>query len=441
MAVLILGLPLLRAQNPAEELATGDSKPPIPEDLVIPTDIEVTDKAIRERLLSIYSQMDELKTLEVDALAGVVTLRGTAREAEDIEVAVALAEKTEGVVFVRNRIERQLDVESRLSPAMEKAHSLWRAGVRAAPLFLIAVISALVMWAIGRWLAGRKSFWSRFGLSPLGLGLLQRTIRMAFLLIGITIGLEILDATALAGALLGVAGVVGIALGFAFRNIVENYLAGVLLSMRNPFSPGDVVEVGGSKGKVIRLTSRDTVLMTPDGNHLRIPNRLFMDSELLNLTRNPRRRFDFAVGVSVEQDLVATRELGLETVSSVTGVLDDPAPWAVVEELGDSTVNLRFFAWLDQRDSDFLKTRSEAIRRIKETFDDAGIEMPEPIYRVHLTEKKNEPAQAAAKGPMRSSTSAAARTATDTGADDTLDRQIELSEAGAKEENLLSDKE
>ncbi|MFN2329481.1 MAG: mechanosensitive ion channel domain-containing protein, partial [Chromatocurvus sp.] len=102
------------------------------------------------------------------------------------------------------------------------------------------------------------------GMSDLAVNLGLRIVRMLVIGIGLLIALEILDATAMVGALLGVAGIAGIALGFAFRNIAENYLAGVLLSARNPFAIGDQVQIGEFIGKVVRLTSRDTVLMTPD---------------------------------------------------------------------------------------------------------------------------------------------------------------------------------
>lgn len=416
------------AQTPVPK---ANEEPAVPESLRIETDRQISDDKIEKRLLSIFGELDELFDVGVRVQSGVVTLSGTVPAAEDSAAAEALAERTEGVVFVRNRVERETTVQGRLAPAVDKARAMGKAAIRFAPLLMVALLAAGAMILAGQTLAKRRTWWSKLRLSPLGMGLLQRSIRMVFLIGGILIALEILDATALAGALLGIAGVVGIALGFAFRNIVENYLAGVLLSMRNPFAPGDVIEIGGHIGKVIRLTSRDAVMMTPEGNHLRIPNRTVMGSELLNFTRNPRRRFDFSVGISVDQDLVATRALGLETIRGLDGVLEDPKPWGIIEELGESTVNMRFHAWIDQRDSDFFRTRSEAIRRLKEAFDEEGIEMPEPIYRVHMTEKSAVSAPARSKLPKR------AATETDTRADNTLERQIALSERGANEENLL----
>ena len=179
--------------------------------------------------------------------------------------AIALAGKTDGVVYVRDRIEKTSDVDKRLAPAVRKARDLWQATVRKLPLLLIAVAVVLGFWWIGRWLGKRDRLFHRFGLTDLSANMVRQILKLGSLLIGLILALEILDATAVAGAFLGVAGIMGVALGFAFRNIVENYLAGVLLSVRNPFSAGDVVEVENFTGKVIRLTTRDTVLMTLEG--------------------------------------------------------------------------------------------------------------------------------------------------------------------------------
>lgn len=393
------------------------------------------DDEIRDRIAGIFSAVEGLKEVDVAVNKGVVTLRGEVSEARDGKDAVALANRTEGVVYVLDRIGHATTVDKRLTPAVRKAKELWNGAIRKLPVILIGLFVLLISWALGKWLAGRDGLFRKLGMSELSASMAKQAIRLALLILGLVTALEILDATAIAGAFLGVAGVMGVALGFAFRNIVENYLAGVLLSVRNPFSTGDVIEIEGFRGKVIRLTTRDTVLMTLEGNHLRIPNRTIIGSTMLNYTRNPLRRLDFAVGVSVEQDLVAVRELGLETLDQIPAVLEDPAPWVVVEELGDSSVNMRFFAWIDQNQSDYLKSKSEAIRLVKEKFDEVDIEMPEPIYRVHLMNHASVQAEELPekiKGPSRKSTARI-----DTAVDRSIDEQIERVERDETEEDLL----
>lgn len=183
--------------------------------------------------------------------------------------------------------------------------------------------------------------------------------------------------------------------------------------------------------------------MTLAGNHLRIPNGLVINKELLNYTRNPLRRFDFLVGVSVDLDLTHVRSVGLSTLRDLKGVLADPPPTVLVEALGDSTVNLRFFAWIDQGTSDFNISRSEAIRTVKTAFGQAEIEMPEPIYRVHLreTSQASDERSGEERAPRSvvESPSAEAPANADVAADDTIDKQLAAELATSEEPNLLPD--
>jgi len=418
-----------------QEITPPDS-PAIPEDTEVSAPPAASDEEIKMRLSRIFSAIEELSTLKVEVTHGVVTLSGKVASGLAEEEALTLAKSAEGVVFVRDELEENVAVEARLTPAKEKAVEIGRSFLQKLPLIAIALTIFAISWILGSWLGSRRTWLRKLGVAELSAGLVGRIIKLAVVGLGLFIALEILDATAIAAGILGVAGVAGIALGFAFQNIVENYLAGVLLSMRNPFSTGDAVQFGEHTGKVVRLTTRDTVLMTYDGNHLRIPNSLIITSALTNFSRNPLRRFDFAVGVSTDLDLSSVRDLGIETLDEVSAVLGDPPPYILVEELGDSTVNLRFFGWVDQRESDFLKTKSETIRLIKERFDDAGIEMPEPIYRVHLRQPGDK-----ASPPPSAVTERKSGKAQDTSVDDTIDKQVAAIDGGDDEPNLLTDKE
>jgi small-conductance mechanosensitive channel len=234
---------------------------------------------------------------------------------------------------------------------------------------------------------------------------------------------------------LGTAGVAGLAIGFAFQDIIENYLAGALLSIQQPFNVNDVVEVGDQQGRVVRLTARELVLLTFEGNHVRLPNAMVFKSVTVNFTRNPRRLFYFDVGVGVQEDLVAATHLGIDTLDAMNGVMAEPAPFARIEALGDFSVIVRFHGWVNQRDADFFKVQSEAIRLVKTAFDEAGIDMPEPTHRV-LTREMEPPAP-----PKKSSTheSAAQQAADiDVAPDGELEAQVEEDLAQSDEQNLLA---
>ncbi|KKO47804.1 hypothetical protein VT06_14940 [Arsukibacterium sp. MJ3] len=400
------------------------------------------DPAIAARLAAIAASISGLEQLDISVNAGVITLRGTVANNQLKHDITAIASRLEGVVHVQNQLQEQLAVRSRLAPAAEKFREMLTTTVQMLPLLLLALLAVVGFWLLGSWLSGRNALLRRLGLSELATNLGMRFVRIIITAIGMLIALELLDATALVSAMLGVAGVIGIALGFAFRNIVENYLAGVLLSTRNPFAIGDFIQVNNMTGMVMRLTSRDTVLMTLDGNHLRIPNSQIITSPMTNFTRNPLRRFEFTVGVSVDLDLIVVRQLAIVTLQQMPGILTEPTPRVLVLELGDSTVTVRVLGWIDQRETDFLKARSEAIRLVKAAFDAAGIEMPEPIYRIHLAEmankqSKNNQDEPQPFYPAAAPGAAAGGLAVDVSADTSIEQQLNDDLEKSDEENLL----
>ncbi|MCB1130849.1 MAG: mechanosensitive ion channel, partial [Verrucomicrobiae bacterium] len=402
--------------------------------------VEVTapapDEKIRTRIEDVFSQVEEFADIDVRVRSGVVTLSGGVPNVKTRDEAMSLVRRTEGVVMTLDRMEEATEVRAQLSPAVRKLRDLGRGLVAKLPLIGIALLVVVLSALLANFLYRRDKWFARLRVSSLAEALARRLVRVGVIGVGVVLALEILDATAIVGAVLGAAGLVGIALGFAFKNILENYLSGILLSTCNPFDIGDTIEINGRTGKVALLTARDTVLVTLDGNHLRIPNSAVINSELLNFTRNPRRRFEFRAGVSVDLDLDEARRVGQAALAANPAVLDTPKPDVFVEELGDSTVQLRFVAWLDQRTHDFFKTKSQSIRMVKEAFDDAGIEMPEPIYRVRLRESgggETHPPEKPSK-PRRAAEE-------DLSADRTIDEQIAAERRQSSEINLLDESE
>jgi len=300
-----------------------------------------------------------------------------------------------------NAEQLQFNLDPVIQRLLEEAYSL----LAALPLLLLALIMVWLCWALGGWLSRRALLERVASRNPFMRDLTRTTVRWSATLIGVLIALEIMNATALVGAVLGTAGVLGVALGFAFKNTMENYLAGILMSLRQPFAPKDHVVIDGNEGVVVALTSRATVLMTLDGNHLRIPNALVFSSVMLNYTRNPSRRFAFDVGIGVNEDLVRAQRIGTDKLNALDGVMDTPPPRAYITALGDSNVQVRYHAWVDQRSHDFVSVKSEAIRQVKLALEAAEMDMPEPIYRVQITERGSAP-QATASAQASRQTSA-----------------------------------
>ncbi len=318
------------------------------------------------------------------------------------------------------------DVTQRLDATVGEALGKLQDLVAYLPLLgvaiLVVALFAVLASLVGRW---RAPFSRR--LNPFAADLAQQALKVAVFLVGLLIALELLDATALVGAVLGTAGVLGIAVGFAFRDLVENYIASILLSLRQPFGPDDHVVIDSHEGKVIRLTSRATILMTLDGNHLRIPNAQVFKGVILNYSRNPMRRFKFALGIGVNEDLVEAQRLGVATLAGTSGVAGEPEPRALIEGVGDSSVTMVFYGWVDQRLASFVKVRGEAIRQVKTALEAAGMDLPEPTYRLQVRQVGDEaprPAERPRPEPAAAAVWPERETAPDTSPVDDLEKQI-----------------
>jgi small-conductance mechanosensitive channel len=205
---------------------------------------------------------------------------------------------------------------------------------------------------------------------------------------GIVIALDIMNATALLSTILGAAGIIGLALGFAVRDTVENFIASVMLSFRQPFRPNDTVEINGDVGKVIRLTSRATILLSFDGNHIRIPNATVFKSRIINYTQNNERRFMFTVTVDRDADLQTTRDLVADTVQTLPFVLSEPAAQTWIEALNPAGVELVITGWVDQNETSIVRAKGEALRQVKLAIQKAGIVIPDATQAIQITRDK-----------------------------------------------------
>lgn len=324
----------------------------------------------------------DLRGVTVTTTAGVVRLEGRVTGPEDRAHAAQIAAQQAGVVAVDNRIALSTSLPDRLRAALGQVSTKLIGLIAKAPLLLVATAIVLLAWWSGRMLT-RRVHLSRFSAhNPYIDALVARLVRWVILLLGLLLALDLLEATAVVGALLGSAGVVGIAVGFAFRDIAENYVAGILLSVRRSFSPGDHILVDKYEGKVVALTARTTLLITFDGNQVALPNALVFKSVVTNFSQNENRRFEFTFVIDVAESARESQQLAIEAIAGVDGVLADPAPSAVVDGYMGGGVQLKFFGWVSQRASDLGKVRSEAIRAVKSAFEKARIDGPRPLQYV-----------------------------------------------------------
>lgn len=311
-----------------------------------------------------------------------------------------------------------VDVRGRLDQVYDEAEVRVLRLVASLPLLLAAALIVFIASWIGGFVS-RRLHWLRLRTrNPYLDGLIRRAVRAVILLVGILVALDLLNATALVGAMLGSAGVLGLALGFAFKDIAENYIAGVLLSLRRPFEPGEMVKIDSFEGKVASLSARTMTLITLEGNELRLPNALVFKAVVLNYTSNPKRRFDFTFHIDADESIRKAHAVAMVEIASIQDVLVDPAPsWTLVEFGANGSV-LRFFGWVDQRHSDLGKTRSEAIRLVKGAFWREGVKGPKTTTHVVLA--KDAQTAVTAIADQEPATSAGV----DTSVNRDIDRQV-----------------
>ena len=345
------------------------------------------DQDIRQRIDGIFSEIEGLQAVTVSVTQGVVSLAGETANEKKAQQAINLTNRLTDVVTVEDKITRTLDVQDNVTTVYQSLRNQTRNLLKAMPLILVGiVIFAIVSW-FGSWLSNRKKFWQRLTPNPFIAELLSQTVKVIFIIFGLILALSLVGAETLLGTLLGGAGVIGIAVGFAVKDSIENYIASLLLSIRQPFRARDHIVINSKEGIVVRLTSRATILMTLDGNQLRIPNAEVFKATILNYTKNPERRFTFELGVDANDDPLAAIKVGLDAICTLDFVLEKPKAIAVIANVGDSNILLEFQVWVDQTETNFAKARSIAIRETKHALENAGFSLPEPIYKLRFTHK------------------------------------------------------
>lgn len=210
--------------------------------------------------------------------------------------------------------------------------------------------------------------------------LIERTVRWGVIVLGIVLALQ--QAGQDVSALLTGIGILGFTIGFALQDVSANFVSGVLLLIQQPFDIGDFIEVAGFDGKVLTVDLRATELFASDGRHVMIPNSEVFSNPIINYTRTQRRRIAMQIGVAYDSDLEQVRQVSLEAVKSIQGVLDDPAPAVVFGSFGDTAINLTIYYWYATSETGSNDAKDSGVVMIKQAYDKAGIDMPYPTQTI-----------------------------------------------------------
>ncbi len=252
------------------------------------------------------------------------------------------------------------------------------------PYIVIALVALIVFYVLAKAVRALVKRFAERSKRHRNLGLvLGRLAQFAIILLGLLVALVIALPGFTPGRLVEFLGLTSVAIGFAFRDILQNFLAGILILLTEPFRIGDQIVFKDFEGTVEDIQTRATMIRTYDGRRVVIPNsELFTNAVLVN-TAFEHRRLQYDVGIGFGDDIDTAKRLMLEAIRGVDGVMQEPAPDALVMELAESSVNIRVRWWINPpKRADALATQDKVISAIKQQLVANGIDLPFPTRQI-----------------------------------------------------------
>lgn len=253
------------------------------------------------------------------------------------------------------------------------------------PTLLLSILSFVLFFFMASYVSQSfRIFLAKKIDDPLLLRFLGQSLKIVLLIIGFMLSLQILGLAGVAAGLLTGASVSALIIGFAFKDIGENFLSGIIMAFNRPFRIGDLVEIQGNKGKVMELNLRNSLIKTFDGRNIYIPNSLIVKNPLINYTIDGYRRYEIEIDLDIDSDTDKAIRICTEMLKSVSGVLEgEYAPSAYIIDIGPRK-KLRAYYWLNTFDTKVnpLAVKSEAMSKIVELLDKHGLYLPGEIFEV-----------------------------------------------------------
>ncbi len=277
-----------------------------------------------------------------------------------------------------------MDFEKLIEPARLETISLFEKTIKNLPYIIsamvILVLSLFFAYWFARWI---RSLLTQKTSNVLVAGAVSKAVFTLAILLGLFLTLKTSGLSGLAVTLMGGTGLVGIGLGFALKGTFENYIAGLVISFKDIFRKGELVVIEPYEGIIQSVTTRGTTLMDYDGNSIIIPNAQVVSSAIKNLTRNPKMRLHFNVGIGYEDNFEKVKSLIEDFFMNHTDkILSDPPPFVSLESLGSATVNIRVNFWINTTKVSQFKLKSWAINSIKELLINNNISMPDDAREI-----------------------------------------------------------
>lgn len=345
---------------------------------------EIKDSEIKERLDKIFKTTQWFPDLSIEVSEGLVILKGKIENQEHKDWALKIIDKTEGVIAAIDKLDNSISSSAVLKPAQNEVTKMYDRTYKMLPYvasaFILLVVFALLAYFFRR---SAQNYFTKRRNNPLLVKSISNIIGFFFLVLGIYFALKTSGLSDLAVTLLGGTGMLGIGLGLALKNTFENYTSSLMISLRELIRLGELVNINGFEGVVQSVTTRGTTLLDYEGNNIIIPNNIVFNSPIKNLTRNPKMRASFLVGIGYDDDINKARAIIINTLTSLhPKVLNDPEWIVAVDNLGAATVNLKIYFWFDAINISATKIKSLVIQSVKEALVAGCISLPDDAREV-----------------------------------------------------------
>lgn len=289
-----------------------------------------------------------------------------------------------------------MDIENASDLVLEKLETWITELIRMLPNIGVAILIVVLGYFLAKLLSSLfQKVMLRVTRHNALLSLATNVVYVIIILIALFIALGVLDLDKTVTSLLAGAGIIGLALGFAFQDIAANFMSGVFMAIRKPFREGDIIETQDKMGVVTEMNLRATLVRSFQGQYHIIPNKDVFQNTITNYSRDGKRRIDLEVGVSYGDDLEKVKRVTLEAVKSIEYILTNQDISLYYSEFGDSSINFTVRFWVNfLKQPDFLKAKSDAIMAVKKAYDENDIMIPFPIrtldFGIKGGEKLNE---------------------------------------------------
>lgn len=343
------------------------------------------DQKNEQIIKNLLQQAGWFPHINVAVKEGVVEIKGEVDQKSQIDWLIQTIDRLPTVLAVIDKTELKRNAIVDLTPAVDELKKSVDKTKRELPRIAVGVLMFLMFGLFSYFLnKAVHKLWIRKTPNPFLQTILTKLTMVPIIAVFIFLIFKVVGLTGLAATIVGGTGLIGIVLGFAFKGVAENYLSGVMLAMRSPFTRGDEVRVGDYTGYVQALSMRGTTLIDYDGNHVLIPNSIITSSPIQNISSNPNTRLQFTITIDAKTIFKDAQDIIMDVLLNVDQVLKDPEPSALADALSGSNLIIKIYAWYDGKKSSPLKLKSILLSKIRDVFAEKEIYLADEVQKINV---------------------------------------------------------